>query len=515
MRITDLTSLKQLLEERVKIPVFGVCVYAFDRLALEDLLPNYRILALRYSLDTELIGNDLAVFSLEKGMGTEHIREPRNSTTVLKYPRAKEYLSRFKNPALVVYKTSSRMEKICEENGWLLVGAPVKFGKELLEDKVKFRKILEELSVPSPPGEIAAVTNLLSGKLSFKNFVEKYGLPLVLQHPRRGGGKGTFFIHSEEEWQNALEKLRVHEKEGREVREDIERLEVIIAKYVHGPSPSITGCVTTHGILSTSLQYQLIDIPQLYNPQKGSGLFCGHDWTSSRFPEDIEKQAYKIVKKLGTYFRGLGYKGIFGIDFVLNEKERRLYITECNPRLLGSFPMISMAQLYNNEPPILAFHLLEYLNVDYDIDLNQINALMRQPKVGAQMFLHNLTQSWVKNHNEVRAGVYKLKFDKLEFIRPGYALKHLKSADEFLLTDGVLQKKSHYSPNRRLCRIITLNSVLAKNKKGPASLSELCGASLTPWASQVAESVHAAFNLKKVRFPKLIKFFKRDYLAKG
>lgn len=521
MKINDLTSLKQFFNEHIQTPIFGVDVYAFDRLGLEGIVPNYRLIALRYSLDTKLIEKEVEVFSLERGASTKHINEPRNSTTVIRHPMTKKYLDALKRPAhqtgvaggpaLLVYKTSSRMEQACRDNGWLLVGAPVAYGKVLLEDKVKFRRILEKIGVPPPPGEVVFVKNV-----DFARFANTYGLPFVLQHPRRGGGKGTFFINSQEECDKALKKLSVYEKEGAEIREDVSNLEVIVAQYINGPSPSITGCVTRHGILSTSPQYQLIDIPELYNPKKGSGLFCGHDWTSSKFSETIKKQAYEIVEKVGTYFKQIGYKGIFGIDFVLDDAQQKLFVTECNPRLLGSFPLVTMAQVRNNEPPILAFHVLEYLGIDYEIDREQINSLMRQSKIGAQMFLHNLTGSWVRNHGEVQAGVYKLKSKmkrspspdeseyELDFVRPGYAIQHLLNEDEFLITDGVLQKKSHFSPNRRLARIVTLNKVLNENKK-----------SLTPWAKQVAQTAHAAFDLRSIRFAKLIKFFNPDFLAKG
>ncbi len=517
--IVDLASLKQFFKENVSTPIFGVGVYAFERLGLEDVLPNYRLLALRYSLDTKLIEKDLEVFALEKNMGLRHINAPRNSTTVLLHDYTKNYLAKFNKPALpagrpacrqgrpalIVYKTSSKMEKVCRENNWLLVGAPVKFGKKLLEDKVKFRKILATIDVPPPPGETIPAKNLLgSSKTGFFYFQNKYGSPLVLQHPRRGGGKGTFFVNSDEEWQMALRKLRICEKEGEEVMEDVNELEVIIAKYIKGPSPSITGCVTRHGILSTSPQYQLIDIPELYNPKKGSGLFCGHDWTSSRFTEDILQQAYDAVEKIGQYFHRLGYKGIFGIDFVLDQEQQKLYVTECNPRLLGSFPVVTMAQISNNEPPILAFHLLEYLNVDYELDVARINFLMRQPKIGAQMFPHNLTGRWARNNAQIGPGIYKIHDNKLKYVRPGYALKHLQSEDEFLLTDGVLDKKAHYSPNRRLSRIITLNSLLSENKK-----------SLTPWAKEIALATHDAFKLRRIWFAKLRKLFNPDFLAKG
>ena len=499
MVIRDLKSLKQFFKEHVKTPIFGVGVYAFDRLGPEDFVKNYRLLALRHSGDTKLIERDVETLSLEKGMGTKHITYARNSTTVIAHPKIKEYLNKFDRPALIVYKSSSKMERICRENGWTLIVPPFKFGKKLFEDKIKFRKILDELGASPTPGEVIAVKNL-----NFYELKTKYGLPFVIQHPRRGGGKGTFFIHSEDEWHKAIRRLHIKEVEGEEVSEDITNLEVIAAKYIQGPSPSITGCVTRHGILYTNPQYQLIDIQELYNPKKGAGLFCGHDWSASNFSREITRQIYDITEKVGNHFAAFGYKGIFGLDFVLDEDNEKVYVTESNPRLLASFPAITMTQLRNNEPPIIAFHILEYLDIDYKIDKDSIQRLMQQKKEGAQMFPHNLTGHWAISHGKVRPGIYKMVNGEPRFVRSGYAMKHLKRKREFLLTDGVLQKGAHYSPNRRLGRILTLRRVLSKDKK-----------TLTPRAKKFVLRLHDDFKLKRVWFVKIRKFFNPNFLVKG
>lgn len=496
MTIKNLETLKTFFREKVKTPVFGVGVYAFNRLGLADVIPDFRVLALRYSLDTELIEKDLEVFSLEKGMGTKHIKEPRNATTVIRHPRTEKYLRKFKNPALIVYKSSSRMEKVCQQRGWNLVAVSVKFGKILFENKVKFRRILEEIGVPVPPGRIKKPQALHYGHL-----MNSYGLPFVIQHPTRGGGKGTFFIRNKDDFDQALKKLRIKIKEGQELPAK-EPEEVIVTRFIKGPSPSITGCVTRHGILSTCPQIQILDIPELFNPERGSGLFCGHDWSYSYFNESVRNQAYEIVEKVGKYFQSQGYKGIFGLDFVMDEKEEKLYITETNPRLLATFPTITMVQLRNNEPPIIAFHLLEYLNIDYNTDVEEVNRLIRQPKQGAQMFLHNLSGKWARNRKEIKVGAYKLS-SKLEFMRPGYALKHLKNEDEFLVTEGVPYRKSYFSSNRRLCRILALRGVLEDYTK------------LNDWGREVVTQVYQALDIRPIKFIKLRKFFSPHFLAKG
>ncbi|MBU1255495.1 ATP-grasp domain-containing protein [Patescibacteria group bacterium] len=498
MIVKNLQTLKELFQQ-IKTPIFGVGTYAFHRLGLESIVSKYRIIALRYSLDTKLIEKDIRVISLEKGMGTKHIREPRNATTVItRSEKIKKYLDKFENPALLVYKPSKRMERACQENNWLLMANPTSFGKDLFENKIKFRKILQEIEISVPAGKITSID-----KLHYGHLMNKYGLPFVIQHPTRGGGKGTFFIHNQKDFEETL--LKLEEKwDDLDEKKITSPTEVIVAKFIQGYSPSITGCVTKHGILSTNLQHQILDIPELYNPEKGSGLFCGHDWTSSRFSEKVCQQAYEHVEKIGQYFKQQGYQGIFGLDFVLSKKTEKLYVVECNPRLVASYPTLNMVQLLNNEPSILAFHVLEFLNTDYQIDIEEINRLMRQEKIGAQMIVRNLTGHWARNHKQVKAGVYKLRKNKLKYLRPGYDLKHLKNKEEFILTDGVSLKRSHFSPNRRICRILTLNQVLDLNYK-----------ELNPWAKQVAKTVYQAFDMKSVRWIKIKKFFFPNFLAKG
>jgi len=499
MIIKDLKTLKELFKE-IKTPIFGVGVYAFDRLGLEKIVSNYKMIVLRYSLDTKLIEKDIEILSLEKGMGTKHIKQPRNATTLIaRNEKIKKYLEKFKTPALYVYKASTKMEKACEENNWKLLANPTEFGKKLLENKINFRRMLQEIEVPIPPGKISSLE-----KLHYGHLMNKYGLPFVIQHPTKGGGKGTFFINNQEDFNNTFKKLETkHDEE--DDREIVPPTQVIVNKFVQGPSPSITACVTKDGIISTNLQHQVLDIPQLYNPEKGSGLFCGHDWTGSNFDEEILKQAYEYTEKIGNYFKNLGYQGIFGLDFILDEKTKKLYVIECNPRILGSYPTLNMAQLLNNEPPILAFHILAFLEANYQIDIEQINKLMRQKKIGSQMILHNLTTHWAKNRKEVKAGIYKLENNKLKYLREGYDLKHLKDKEEFLLADGVPFKKSHFSPNRRICRILTLNSVLDDSDYKR----------LSPWAKQVAETVYKAFIIKPVKLIKAKKFISPNFLAKG
>ncbi len=468
-KIRNLADIRNLFR-KIDTPIIGIGVTAFNRIGLEDMIPNYRIVCLRYSLNTQLIEKDIPILSLEKEIAPEHLLRRRNSTTVLKHRKTQACLKSFKKkPALLFYKVSSQIEEICQRSNWIMIANPKRYGKETIENKIKFRKILEECGVPSIPGE---VTDFF--KIEFKDLAKKYELPFVIQHPTKGGGKGTFFIKNEEDFEN----LKM------EKRDQFKETEVIVAKFVKGPSPSLTGCVTRYGIVYTSLQYQLLDIPELFSPEKGSGLFCGHDWSASDFSKEVSDQAYSYTRKIGEYFKKIGYQGIFGLDMIVDKKTGQLYVVECNPRLLGSFPVLPMVQIRNNEIPLLALHVLEFLDVDYEIDVEEINRMVQQKKQGAQIIMHNLEGVPAKTTLELKAGVYKIKDNKLVYQRAGYALRHLIDKEEFLITDGVPQKGSRYSKNGRIMRILTLGKVLDSYKK------------LNPWARNVAVMVYQSLGLE-------------------
>jgi len=452
--IKDLRSLKKFFQEKVKRPIFGVGVYAFNRLGPEEFIPQYQLLALRYSLDTQLIEKDIPTLSLEKGRGIYHLNILRNSTSVLAHPKTQAYLRKYKNPLIIPYRSSQKMMEVARKNNWIIAANPPHFGKEFLENKMKFREVLRKIGVAVIPGEKANLKTI-----DYQQSVKKYGLPFFIQHPLSGGGKGNFLIRNKDDFQKALLGLKeLIERTGQE--------QFTVEKFVKGSSPSLTGCVTRSGILSTSLQYQILSMPELYRKSNSFGLFCGHDWTASNFDQSVEKQADDIVERVGRYFQKLGYKGIFGLDFILDEKTNRLYVSECNPRLLGSFPTITMAQLLNGEPPILAFHILEFLGADYQLDLALVNQAMRRRRKGTQMLLHNLEGRWAKTTQEVQSGIYRLENGEMKFLRQGYKLSHLKSDDEFLITEGVPIKGSYFSSHRRLVRILSLRSVLAGHLRG-------------------------------------------------
>ncbi len=337
------------------------------------------------------------------------------------------------------------MEKLCAARGWDILGESRHF---VFNDKMLFRKILEKIGIDTIPGETAKLQNI-----DYREMKKSYGR-FVVQMRSGGGGRGTFFIKSEEELEGVKERF------GEE--------DVIVTKFVEGPSPSITGCVAGRNVVWTCPQYQLTDVREVTNPSAGSGVFCGHDWTmSARIPERIKKSAYDCTEKIGRFLMEREYKGIFGLDFVIDKKQGKLFPVEINPRLLGSFPTLDMIQDVNGEFPIMALHIAELVGIDFEVNAERLKKGMMLPKRGSQLMLYNRSVSDSVNRKSLKPGVYRFAGSGPEFIRDGYRISDIR-ANEFLLTDGVPDQGTIFAPHEKVMRLLTLDSVSSGRKLNEA-----------------------------------------------
>jgi len=448
MVIKDLTSLKKFFS-KVKKNIIGAGVFAFSRLGPESFLKNYKIFSLYNSKETNLIEKKVEVFCLEKEI-SQRLR-PKNATTLLSHPKTQALLKKIPNPIILVYKATKKLEDLAKKFGFTLAISSSKFGKKFLENKAEFREVLKKLKIEPTPGRIVSFSYFF--RKTFFELKKELGLPFVIQHPTSGGGKGTFFILEGKDFSKVKDYLKKNPPQR-----------LILAKFIQGPTPSITGCVTSFGFFSTRPQYQICDAEVLYQRELGSGLFSGHDFSSSDFSKKILKEAQNIIEKFGNYLKKIGYRGIFGLDFVLDEKNEKLYLTECNPRLLGTFPTLTMVQIENGEVPILALHLLEFLKMPCQVDQKKVNFLMWQKKEGSQMILHNKNEVFTLK-KEIFPGIYQLRNEKISYKKEGFELRNIQSKEDFLVTDGIPLCTSNILPYQRICRILCKKGVLDFSRK--------------------------------------------------
>ena len=89
-------------------------------------------------------------------------------------------------------------------------------------------------------------------------------------------------------------------------------------------------------------------------------------------PEHRQK-ARDATQRLGDRLAREGYRGFFEVDFLVDRETGDLYLGELNPRISGVTSITNVTAAAYADLPLFAFHLLEYMDVDYELDVAEIN----------------------------------------------------------------------------------------------------------------------------------------------
>lgn len=75
----------------------------------------------------------------------------------------------------------------------------------------------------------------------------------------------------------------------------------------------------------------------------------------------------------------MGYRGYFELDFLHDQDTNDLYLGEVNPRITGASAMTNLAAFAHADAPLFLFHLLEYSDVDFELDVDALNERWADP----------------------------------------------------------------------------------------------------------------------------------------
>ncbi|OGY16930.1 MAG: hypothetical protein A2785_02225 [Candidatus Chisholmbacteria bacterium RIFCSPHIGHO2_01_FULL_49_18] len=461
-------------------PVVGMGVTAFPRIGVVNLLPNFELLCILDSTDLSWLKRTVKVTSVKRDF-TGRV-EKLNTLALLQLRSTQRYLrSLGEHPSLFLYKSSKKIEELADRNGYRLLVNRSDV-RDVYEDKWEFRRIAREIAFPLPAGEQLPIDDF--SRDVFGKLQEKLGTDLVFQITdySKGGGVGTFFVSDVKGFDAFIGFVGRRRQAGR----DLQRLNV--TKRISGESASISGCVTRYGVLTSRIQRQIVDVPEVVGYHGRSGVFCGHDW-GERYGSTLEGKARSLVCKLGEQMFARGYRGIFGLDLVVNRSNDEVWPIECNSRYTGAFPVYSMLQEQAGAIPIDAWHLLEFSGVEYRMDVGAVQRSYDQAMTGAQLLLHNLERRNVTVRGSVKPGFYRLTgpgLVNIKWVRGGYSVADLESDLEFVLTDGVPRAGELLKPGSRIGRVIFKRNVMEDR-----------GNQLQPDIRQTMKSLYRLYKLEK------------------
>jgi hypothetical protein len=226
----------------------------------------------------------------------------------------------------------------------------------------KLRKHIDSKLITTKLGNAAGIQsapNTMGRAKSFRELMKlaseaRLGSDLVVQTPYGDSGRTTFFIKSEADW---------NKNEGDLVKEPLK----VMRRINHLPG-TVEAVATKHGTLVGPLQTDITGFSEV-TPYKGG--WCGNDVFTGGM-EAERKAVIRMAQKLGAQLYQHGYKGAFCMDFLIDTDTRKVYLGEINPRISGASPMTNLITSTYGGCPVYMFHMLEFMGVDWEIDLSKV-----------------------------------------------------------------------------------------------------------------------------------------------
>ncbi len=249
---------------------------------------------------------------------------------------------------ILVFKNNIQIEELCKEKGWILLNPSADLA-EKIENKITQVKWLDDLTSFLPPHKIQETKDITWNKNAF-----------ILQWAHGHTGEGTVLVRNE--------------KELSALKEKFPKREARVTDFIKGPMFTINIVVTETDILLGNISYQITGIlPFTENPLSTIGNDWGlpHTILSEAQLEDFSLLAQKVGKRMQIS----GWKGLFGIDVILDEERNTLHLIEINARQPASTTYESILQKSFNAEGLTTFqaHFDVLTGVPINSSLIQIN----------------------------------------------------------------------------------------------------------------------------------------------
>jgi len=290
-------------------------------------------------------------------------------------------------------------EDLCREVGvdiWL----PSHDLRNRLDSKIETTRLGNDAGVPSAPNALGRAASFR--ELSALAEGAGLGTDLVVQTPYGDSGRTTFFIRSEADWDRDAPKMR---------DQDLK----VMRRINHLPG-TIEGCATRHGTLVGPVMTDITGYEEI-TPYKGG--WCGNDMAPDLLPLGVPEKVREMARKFGDRLYDEGYRGVFCLDFLLDTDANEVYLGELNPRISGASPPTNLITSTYGGCPLFLFHLLEYFDVDWEIDLASVQARWIDYDNWTQLVLKQTEDKVEIITRAPRSGIWKMAPDgAVHFLRP-------------------------------------------------------------------------------------------------
>ena len=446
---------------------------AVDSITMENIVPLDFLIACDYGLDGPEWDRRLRYFSVERG-GNRRIVWT-HSSLVEAYEGAlgaqiRRYLSEVDAPRYVIpYRSTEFLGNLAEETeGRLRILANPVDIKTRFDDKVSFRRCAVEAGFGVPPGDISAL-----GDLGHEH-LEEFGPVMIISERIGSSGNQTHFIDSAEALTEKRDELI--EKLGSDAL-------IIVSTFLSGPAVGAAGVIYEGKPWMSHPSVMFTGIP-------GCSMhrfdYAGSDYAAYRLvSEESRRKIEEFTLKIGEWIAESGYRGIYGVDFIVHEDEP--YALELNPRVLGTTQLMTeLEEIHGDSPTTTYWHLAEFLKPGAALDEHRsLLAELDAPELcGFQLLIRNTSAESMRIGHSLAPGIYTVDNGMPEFVRQGFRLGDVQDGDEVLVTCSPPAKGTIVEPRGAFCKL-----------EGVSSIYEGGEAQITPNAREMIDAFRSRLAL--------------------
>ncbi len=420
-------NLKRVLELMQEKTLIGFGMVPYPRIVPALFLKNYEAYAVKDTADLDVLRSHAKIFCLEEKFPKAAAKIHAASYLLGNYAFHAFLKSRHYPFRLLLHRTTAPIVKKLEDLKIDWIGnKPETFQDILL--KADFHALLKKLNLPC-----LASTRISKEEFSKNTFLQvsqQCQPPFIAQrvYSETGLEQNPFFIKEEDDWENMRLALSL----------DQNFTEVQLSPLSKGLSLAMVGCVTHQGVLTSSLQLQFVDVPEILYDKPPLGILLGYDLGFCQWDTKIETTAQKITEQVGKFLSAKGFLGVFGINFLYNQQTNEIFAQECIPQFPEDVHIYSLAVMGKTRvPPMDFFHLLAHLGIKENFDFSAVNSALKERLPVSHIFL--LQEGVQEMKLQLRTGVYSFNPEKqaLTFQREGAFTWELKNSSEFLMIDSM------------------------------------------------------------------------------
>lgn len=356
-RLNGISDIRRFFH-RLDTPIFFISATNFNLLGMDEWVKSFRFISYIDCFD----GRHPNTLVPTRGPHDEFESIEEINNSLLEHPEVKDYVKELgRRPKAVFLMFDQETEKRAKALG-LKVWMPSAFKRIRLDDKLVTVRVGNKADVPSVP-------NLLTSVKSYDDLMAKadkanLGSDLVIQSAYGDSGHTTFFVKSRAEWKNCAEEVLAEPK-------------VKIMKRINCRQAAIEACATSAGTIVGPSMTEIVGFKEL-TPYKGG--WAGNEIFPDAFTAEIREEIRDKTVRFGEQLRQVGYRGYFELDFLIDNDTDEVWLGELNPRITGASSITNHAAFAHADAPLFLFHLLEFSGVEFDLDVEALNARWSAPE---------------------------------------------------------------------------------------------------------------------------------------